>query len=55
MRMSSRPLVQPQYVELVTVGMKRERNKSVEARRTLLRFAQANEVIDALFERFDVP
>ncbi len=41
--------------QLVAVGMERERNERVEAGRALLRFAQANEMIDAILERLDVP
>ncbi len=35
--------------------MKRERNERVESGRALLRFAQPDQVVDAIFERLDVP
>ena len=41
--------------QLVAVGMKRQRNERVEARRAILRFAQANQMVDAVLDRFDVP
>ena len=43
-----------QVRELCVLGIKRERNETLEAARFVLLLAQANHVIDAIFNGFDV-
>ena len=53
MRMSSSPLVQPWPLNLVAVGVERQRDEGVVAGRAALRLAQHDQVFGPFLERLD--